>query len=488
MNRVSAFAGFACLLTACGDPISHPGGRDSGPDAQPQLYHQHAYVKASNTRTEAQFGRRLAMSRDETTFVIAADHDASASQRIDGVQHDTSAPRSGAVYVFVESAGVWHQQAYVKSSNSEPGDFFGVSVAISADGNTLLVAAEGEDSASTGIDGIQSDNSSTNSGAVYAFRRDVSIWRQQAYVKASNADARDTFGASLAVSADGSTFAVGATGEASASSGVNGDEFDNSSRNAGAVYVFRREADQWLQEAYIKSANPRAGDLFGWNVALSGDGSVLAVSAVTEHGPDELPLSGAVHVFRRAGSGWELDAYVRAPNAGSGHAFGMAVALSDTGDLLAVGANGEASGIETNPADNSVRLAGAAYTFRNRDGTWEPDAYIKAPAISQDALFGTSVAIAADGGTLVVGAPGESAGSGNVYAFTRSEAQWRSAAVVRPRPVDAGDRFGTDVALGPTMLLVGAPGEDGASRGVYGDPRDNAAPGSGAGYVFVMEP
>jgi hypothetical protein len=72
------------------------------------------------------------------------------------------------VYVFVRSAGRWTQHAYLKAPNADEFDQFGSGVALSADGATLAVAANGEDSGSS-IDGDQNDNSLRDSGAVYVY-------------------------------------------------------------------------------------------------------------------------------------------------------------------------------------------------------------------------------------------------------------------------------------------------------------------------------
>src|SRR5215471_8332781 len=96
--------------------------------------------------------------------------------------------------------------AYVKASNTDGGDGFGSTVAISADGNTLAVGAPGEASAATGINNTspgQGDNSASIAGAVYVFVRSGASWSQQAYIKASNAEANDFFGFSVSLSADG---------------------------------------------------------------------------------------------------------------------------------------------------------------------------------------------------------------------------------------------------------------------------------------------
>ena len=83
------------------------------------------------------------------------------------------------------------------------------------------------------------------------------------YAKASNPGLMDRFGRALALSGDGNTLAVGAWFEASAATGINGNQLDDSAPEAGAVYVFVRNGSSWAQQAYIKASNPGAGDHFG---------------------------------------------------------------------------------------------------------------------------------------------------------------------------------------------------------------------------------
>ena len=129
---------------------------------------------------------------------------------------------------------------YVKASNTDTHDYFGWSVALSGDGDTLVVGAFAEDSSTTGVlGGDQDDNTALEAGAAYVFvRDDTDAWSQRAYVKASNAGPSDHFGRSVALSGDGDTLAVGAEDEGSATTGVGGDEDDDSVFGAGAVYLF----------------------------------------------------------------------------------------------------------------------------------------------------------------------------------------------------------------------------------------------------------
>ena len=225
-------------------------------------------------------------------------------------------------------------------------------------------------------------------------RQSASAFAQTAYVKASNSGTWvDRFGNSVALSGDGTTLAVGALGEASAATGVNGDETDTRDiwRDAGAVYVFTRDgAGTWSQQAYVKASNTDIFDVFGSSVALSGGGTTLAVGAVFEDSgatgvngdetDNSANHSGAVYIFTRDSAGtWVQRAYIKASNGDGGRVpdgdagfgdlgdqFGEAVSLSGNGGTLAVGASLESSaanGVNGDETDNSKLGAGAAYVF-----------------------------------------------------------------------------------------------------------------------------
>jgi len=243
---------------------------------------QQAYVKASNTNSDDLFGHSVSLSSDGATLAVGARDEDSNAAGVDGNQTDNSAANAGAVYVFTRAGPFWSQQVYIKASNSQMGDRFGYSLALSSDGATLAVSAPSEASNATGIGGAQSDNSAPDAGAVYVFTRAGSTWSQEAYLKASNTDAGDFFGPPLSLSSDGSTLAVGANREGSNATGIAGDQTDNSAANAGAVYLFTRSASAWSQQAYIKASNTDASDYFGISLALTSDGSTLAVGAIFE--------------------------------------------------------------------------------------------------------------------------------------------------------------------------------------------------------------
>jgi hypothetical protein len=142
--------------------------------------------------------------------------------------------------IFTRSGTTWSQQALLKSSNTGQEDWFGVKVALSGDGSTLVATASNEDSAAKGINGKQDDESATEAGAAYLFTRTGSTWAQQAYIKSAQNESFDEFGNSATISRDGRTFAIGARGEDGGQGGVNGNASDNSVDESGAAFVFAR--------------------------------------------------------------------------------------------------------------------------------------------------------------------------------------------------------------------------------------------------------
>ncbi len=300
------------------------------------------------------------------------------------------------------------QVAYIKASNAEAYDHLadgggnqghsGNSVALSADGNTMAVGAPYESGGAKGVNGNQNDNSTYASGAVYVFIRQGDAWTQQAYVKASNPGLSDHFGASVVLSRDGNTMAVAAPWEASGATGVNGNQNDDSVPQAGAAYIFSRTGSTWTQQAYIKASNTGKadegatagdGDQFGFSIALSGDGSTLAVGAITEdsaaqqingnQGDDSAASAGAVYVYSRTGTTWSQQAYVKPATLDAGDLFGFSVALSFDGNTLAAAAfNEDGSGRTINPPhDNVSGESGALFVFTRQNGSWSQQAYIK---------------------------------------------------------------------------------------------------------------
>jgi len=397
---------------------------------QGESWKQEAYIKASNSDFNDGFGASLAL--DGNTLVVGATGENSNANTVGGNQMNESSDNSGAVYVFVRNAmGVWSQEAYIKASNNDANDNFGASVAIS--GDTLAIGAPYEDSNATGIGGDQSINSETDSGAVYVYFRSGTTWQQQAYIKASNTDIYDKFGAAIALLGD--TLAVGATDEDSNTSEINGPS-NEMAFESGAAYVFTRTGTNWSQQAFIKASNAGGGDLFGSSVALGVN--MLAVGARLEdsgavgingnQGDNSVVDAGAVYVFVRTNGTWSQEAYIKASNADTYDYFGSSIALS--GNLLAVGAYGEnASGVGLNPSEqsNSEADSGAVYLFNREKSGWSQAGYLKALNSDPGDEYGRNIALS--GSTLVCGAHLEDGGFGGVGANPYNETAGDSGAV-----------------------------------------------------------
>ena len=230
-------------------------------------YLQTAYLKASNPEsgTDNQFGNAVALSGN--TLAIAAWREDGGSPGINGDQSDTSATASGAVYVFeTDASEAWQQTAYVKASNPGPDHNFGAALAI--DGDTLAIGAPGEPTGAVG------------SGAVYVFsREDAGTWRQDAMLKANVIGLNDGFGSQVVLVGD--LLAIGAPGERSDATGINGSDSNENAVDSGATYLFERDsAGDWAQVAYVKASNTDTGDRFGSALALDGD--TLSVAAPSE--------------------------------------------------------------------------------------------------------------------------------------------------------------------------------------------------------------
>lgn len=463
------------------------------------------YFKASNTEAADFFGYAVSLSSDGETLAVGARNEDSNASGVGGFQTNNSAEDSGAVYLFNRGDSGWRQQAYIKASNTESSDLFGWSVSLSDDGNTLAVGAPYENSTATGIDGGETDNSASDAGAVYVFRRSGTTWSQQAYVKASNTEAGDAFGWSVSLSENGNTLAVGARFEDSNANEVGGDESDNSAASSGAVYVFTYESPVWSQQAYVKAEFSAAGDTFGQSVSLSDNGNRLAIGAPNDNDGFGSSDSGAVYIYSRSSNAWSFEDTLQAFPRDSGDLFGSSVSLSGNGRSVAVGAPSESSsatGIDGNASNNDAASSGAAYIFTFSGSAWSTQAYIKADNTDADDNFGASIALSSDGNTLAVGAFAEDSGvlgingdasdnsanaAGAAYVFSRSGDIWSQTAYLKSINTATGDNFGI-FTLGLSgdgdTIAASSVFEESNATGIDGDTSNKDANAAGAVYLY----
>ncbi len=384
---------------------------------------QTARLTASDAAAYDFFGCSVAVSED--VIVVGADGE------------DVGGINAGAAYVFQRMAGgddAWGEVDKLTASDAQADDHFGTSVAVS--GDVIVVGAAVE------------DTGGTDAGAAYVFQRmagGTDNWGQTAKLTASDAQADDHFGSTVAVSGD--VIVVGAWGE------------DDSGADAGAAYIFHRRqgaADVWGEVDKLTASGPQAGDYFGFPVAVSEDVIVVGARMEDDGGTD----AGAAYVFQDDAEDWRETTKNTASDASSVSWFGCSAAVS--GDVLVVGAKRKASD------------TGAAYVFhRMQDGTdaWGEVVKLTGSDAATGDYFGNAVAVAGD--VIVVGANHHDAGgsdTGAAYVYQRMEGgddAWGEVIKLTASDAAANDQFGFAVAVSGDVIVVGAPYDSSYAGAVY---------------------
>lgn len=420
---------------------------------------------------------------------------------------------------------------YFKASNTEAGDLFGRDAVISDDGLTLAVSAEHESSGASGVNGDQADNSSTGSGAVYIFRGNGSVWRQEAYLKPPvnrdgarlGAAITTLNGRTMALSRDGSLAVIGAPA-------IDSQNFAES----GEVYVYQRGSTGWRHTATIQSPDPKTSDFFGVSIDLSLDGMTLKVSSnLPSDGNGH--AEGRTHIYRRSGSTWQREVtlapyytgdFCRTSRlSGDGatlvvncyslsdsfhavtykHIAGTWVHISDLTlarymDQRALALNYDGTALALGMLQGSTPAVGL---YRWSGAAWVSEDVIPKPAVlGTGGAFGFSLVFDRPGNQLAIGDYTSTAAGagvsgtvsqggvqhGAVFVYRRSSAAtlpWRLRSVVKA-PNPGPDFFGSTVSLSGSgkTLAVGAQWEASKARGVHGDQTDESAPDAGAAYLY----
>ncbi len=349
------------------------------------------------------FGVSVALSADGATALVGAP-----------IKVINGKAEQGAAYVFTLTNGTWGEAAELTAADGASNDYFGSSVALSADGATALVGAY-----NTTI-----GNVAFNQGAVYVFTLTNGTWSQTAELTAADAASLDYFGTSVALSAGGSTALVGAPQNSI-----------GSSIYQGAAYVFALANGRWSQTQELTAADGVAFDGFGHSVSLSADGATALVGAQAKTIGNNVG-QGAAYVFTLANGSWSQTQELTAADGATTDYFGWFVALSTDGAMALVGASNKT--IDGNSSQ------GAAYVFTLANGSWSQTSELIAGDGAFADYFGTSVALSADGATAFVGAYGKTVGNngsqGAAYVFTPANL---SAVLSSPASVQANQSFGS---------------------------------------------
>ncbi|MCB9849373.1 MAG: hypothetical protein H6817_01560 [Phycisphaerales bacterium] len=410
------------------------------------LFGEVAKVIATDTAAGDAFGTSVAV--DGLTVLVGAD------------RHDAAGSDSGAAYIFrILDDHLWEEVARLTATDGDAYDRFGASVVFA--GHAAIVGAP------------ESGNGASQSkGAAYMFRETDGAWREFAKLTASDGNAYDTFGSSIAAS--GAAMLIGAHND------------DDSATNAGSAYFLNApyvysdcnsngvpdgcdiagatsadcngnaisddcELAGWVGgrlPASVGSMSKR----FGYSVAINDD-IVVVGSPYQGFGP----RTGDAFVYRRIDDVWRQVAKLNASNGVPYDEFGYCVAVS--GQTIVVGA----------PRDEILK--GAVYVFREvGPGDWQQVAKLRGDDAGRDAL-GISVAI--DGRLIVAGAYDDDQHRGSTYVFREDTSGiWQQVGKLIPSNAGPDTYFGTSVAISGGTVLVGAEEDSQTEQG------------SGAAYLF----
>jgi len=320
-------------------------------------WRQGAALVPSDELGAARVGVRVALSADGSTALVGGPWD-------DG--------GIGAAWVFVRSGSTWVQQAKLVPDDGTPG-LFGAAVALSGDGTTALVGAQGDGS------GV---------GAAWVFARAGTTWAQASKLTANDETGNGRFGIRVALAGDGRTALIGGW---------------NDDHGVGAAWVFVRSAAGWAQQGPKLLARDESGEgSFGGATSLSADGNTALVG-----GEDDDGTVGAAWVFVRSGSMWTQDGpKLTARNELGAGAFGKSVALTADGGTALIGAG----------SDNGA--VGAAWVFARTGSGWSQEVTkLTAAGEAGAGNFGKNLALSADGNTALIAGPLDDENVGAVWSF-----------------------------------------------------------------------
>ncbi len=465
-------------------------GADVGDNGIGDSGSAYVFTRSGTTWTEqAKLTAWDAAADDNFAYSVALSGDTAL---IGTPYNDDRATDSGSAYIFTRSGTIWKEQQKLTAVDAAAGDYFGYAVALK--GDTAVIGAYFDDD----------DFIGENTGSAYIFTNNEingsTVWKEQQKLTASDAEAFDNFGKSVAL--DGNITLIGAlydddngSGSGSAyiftrsgttwteqqkliaSDAYNSDLFGNSVAlegdtalvgaaydndgvlDSGSAYVFTLMGTTWTEEQKLTATASEAGDMFGASISLDGDTAL--VGAVNDY--DGGPFSGSVYVFTRLGDNWAQQDKLTASDATGGDQFGISVALD--GDTALVGAwNNDEGGTNS----------GSAYIFTRSGTTWTQQAKLLASDPGNYDNFGNSVAL--DGDTALIAAELDDnswgTNSGTVYVFIGSGANWTEQAKLTASDAVGGDQFGHSVALDGDTALVGAT-------------NDYDITNSGSAYIFT---
>ncbi|MBN1849510.1 MAG: tandem-95 repeat protein [Deltaproteobacteria bacterium] len=371
-------------------------------------------ITAGDATESARFGESVAISGDEA--IVGAQLDAHAGYG------------TGAAYILVRNGDVWVEKVKLTAGDAAETNYFGCSV--SMDDDYAIIGAEGD------------DDKGDFSGSAYIFKRENDIWTEQAKLTAGDGADSDYFGYSVSIKGDYAV--VGAYGD------------DDDGDRSGSAYIFKRENDNWIEQAKLTAGDAAQRDFFGYSVAMDGDYVIVGAYGNDDNGND----SGSAYIFKRENDTWNEQTKLIASDAELADYFGESVAIS--GDHVIVGA-----------MNNDNR--GAAYIFKNTGDEWVEETKLTPDEPVEYSNFGQSVSISSN--YIAVGSKYGGAGP-SVYVFKRDGASWIERIHLNgiPAPEFSSTNYGSALGVEGYDVIVGASSEDGD------------ASESGSVYIYSIAP
>lgn len=288
---------------------------------------------------------------------------------------------TGAAYVYTQTNGIWSDPIALSTKGIPTKGQIGESVAVSADGQQVIVGAP---------------DLNNYTGTVYVYTEVNGSWAntptRTALTVPTGVTAGYSFGFGLAVSSDGQTLIVGAH-QTSVGSGQ------------GILYAYTLSGTTWGNPVALPVTGIAKRSFVGGNIAVSADGDVVVAG-----GPNANSAAGSAYVWTKSGGTWSNPVALALPstNGAKGY-FGSSVGISGDGAVVIIGATS---------ANNTH---GAAYVYTKSGSGWSTN-----PAmLSARSRFGYSVALSPDGKSAFIGSPGGGAGrTGQVYTSTYNGSGW----------------------------------------------------------------
>lgn len=318
----------------------------------------------TNSTRAIKYGRSVSISNDGEIIIIGAPLD------------NKKAMRSGAVYVYIRNTSSWDLQTILTSSDGAEDDSFGESIAISGDGNTIIVGSPQKDS---------------NRGGVYIFTRNNNTWSEKIKLTADDLQSSHFFGGSVSISSNGNVIVVGSPFSKSA-------------------YVFIKSAATWVKHTKLTSDAPTTETRYGYMTAISGDGNTIAIGE-TNANATNTSENDNVYIYVRNGTSWSKQTVLNNGNKPN-DSFGWSLSLSNNGNSLLIG------------AQNGTDMEGIVYHYVRNGSAWSKKTTIVASDMSSSDNFSNSVAISSNGDKAIIGAFTKGSNNGGIYLEQLSNNKW----------------------------------------------------------------